>query len=200
MAGHCTRCGAAIIDGAAFCAGCGTAVAGATMGSYSSYEPRAYTHGSFGAASGNVEPLQAMFIPFKRYADFKGRSSRNEYWMFTLLYWAVMIFGFVLVGVGGAMDGNKRGGDVPLLGGIGIAIVILWWLVTIIPGLALDVRRLHDQDKTGALVILFILLGFMFSFIGWIVQVIFMCIDGTPGPNKYGPDPKSWGNAADVFD
>ena len=198
MAGAAAGRGGVGFDGAAFCAGCGTAVAGASMGSYSSYQPRPYTHGSFGAASGNVEPLQAMFIPFKRYADFKGRSSRNEYWMFTLLYWAVMIFGFVLVGIGGASDENQP--DVPLIAGIGIAIVILWWLVTIIPCLALDVRRLHDQDKTGALVILFVILSFMFSFIGWIVQVIFMCIDGTPGPNKYGPDPKSWGNAADVFD
>lgn len=224
MDGTCTGCGAALSGGAAFCASCGKPAAGARHTPTSSsptspsptspspyapspytpyernpFEQHAYRHGSYGKASGNVPPMQAMFIPFQRYADFKGRSSRLEYWMFTFLYWAVMIFGFALVGIGGVSDQNQPGGDVPLIAGIGFAIIILWWLVTIIPCLALDVRRLHDQDKTGALVILFIGLTFIISFFGWIVQTVFMCIDGTPGPNQYGPDPKGTVDTGDIF-
>jgi uncharacterized membrane protein YhaH (DUF805 family) len=219
MDGTCTGCGAALSGGAAFCASCGKPVAGARHSPTSSsptspspnapppytpyernpFEQHTYRHGSYGRASGNVSPMQAMVIPFQRYADFKGRSSRLEYWMFTLLYWAVMIFGFALVGIGGATAEKSQGGDLPLLGGIGITIVILWWLVTIIPCLALDVRRLHDQDKAGALVILFIGLTFIFSIFGWIVQTVFMCIDGTPGPNQYGPDPNGPVDTGDIF-
>ena len=40
-----------------------------------------------------------MFLPFKRYVDFEGRSTRLEYWMFTLLWWIVIILftGMIIV-------------------------------------------------------------------------------------------------------
>jgi uncharacterized membrane protein YhaH (DUF805 family) len=48
-----------------------------------------------------------------------------------------------------------------------------------------QVRRLHDQDKSGWL----ILLSFI-PYIGGLILLVLMLIDGTPGANRYGPDPK----------
>jgi uncharacterized membrane protein YhaH (DUF805 family) len=69
----------------------------------------------------------------------------------------------------------------------------LFSLVSLIPGLAVSVRRLHDQDRSGWL----LLLG-LIPFLGWFALLVFMCLDGTHGANRFGPDPKQPSNA-DVF-
>jgi len=37
--------------------------------------------------------------------------------------------------------------------------------------------------------------------LGWLVLLVFYCLDGTPGDNRFGPDPKGRGaqNIADIF-
>ena len=67
-----------------------------------------------------------------------------------------------------------------------IAIFLVISFSIIIPSLAVQVRRLHDLDKSGW----FILLNFM-PFIGSIIVLVFMCMDGTRGPNRFGDDPKA---------
>ncbi len=57
-----------------------------------------------------------------------------------------------------------------------------------IPGLAVGVRRMHDQDKSGW----WLLIAFI-PIIGWIVLLVFYLTDGTRGANQYGPDPKANG-------
>jgi uncharacterized membrane protein YhaH (DUF805 family) len=119
-----------------------------------------------------------MILPYKRYFEFTGRSRRKEYWMFTLLQ-VLIIFGLIAI----AFAFSSAGEDTVLTilyGGLG-----LWFLVTFIPNLAVQVRRFHDQDLTGWLS----LLGFI-PYIGGLIILVFMCIDGKRGPNKYGPDPK----------
>lgn len=119
-----------------------------------------------------------MILPYKRYFEFTGRSRRKEYWMFTLLQFLI-----VLAIVALAFGFSSAGEDTVMLvlyGGVGI-----WLLATFIPSLAVQVRRFHDQDLTGWLV----LLGFI-PYIGGLIILVFMCIDGKRGPNKYGPDPK----------
>jgi hypothetical protein len=63
----------------------------------------------------------------------------------------------------------------------GTAILGIFWLGTIIPAIAVAVRRMHDQDRSG----------------WWILcpiaNIIFLFIDGTPGTNRFGPDPKGRG-------
>jgi uncharacterized membrane protein YhaH (DUF805 family) len=72
--------------------------------------------------------------------------------------------------------------------------MMLFVLGSFIPGLAVTVRRFHDQDKSGWLV----LLNFI-PYLGGFIVFIFMCLDGTRGENSYGPDPKAWNNDG-VFD
>ena len=137
-----------------------------------------------------------MILPYKRYFDFSGRSRRLEYWVFQLLYvlmFVVLILLFVAVGAAteyGGSDGMQTTAVVFLV------LFVIFILGSIIPGLAVQVRRFHDQDKSGWLV----LLSFI-PYIGWLIVLVFMCIEGTHGENAYGLDPKhSDGHAlGDVF-
>jgi uncharacterized membrane protein YhaH (DUF805 family) len=57
-------------------------------------------------------------------------------------------------------------------------------LALFLPSLAVSVRRLHDLDRSGWWILLvFVIL------IGWIVLIVWNCTKGTPGPNRFGPDP-----------
>ena len=58
-------------------------------------------------------------------------------------------------------------------------------LVTLIPSLALGARRLHDINRTGWWLLLWLV-----PVIGWIVLIMWAIKRGDNGPNKYGPDPR----------
>jgi uncharacterized membrane protein YhaH (DUF805 family) len=123
-----------------------------------------------------------MIMPIKRYADFEGRSRRKEYWMFVLFQFLLLVpVGIIL----SLFSATEAGGE-STLGGIFLIVVGLIYLgVFLIPGIAVQVRRFHDQDKSGW----FILLGFI-PYVGSIVLLVFMCLEGTKGSNRFGPDPK----------
>lgn len=118
--------------------------------------------------------LNYMLMPFRKYAQFQGRSRRAEYWWFTLF---VVIVSVVLTLIDSALFGGEMGG-LGILSGI-------FSLATIVPSLAVGVRRLHDTDRSGW----WILIG-LIPLIGAIVLLVFYVQDGTPGTNKFGPSPK----------
>jgi uncharacterized membrane protein YhaH (DUF805 family) len=125
-----------------------------------------------------------MLMPLKRYADFSGRSRRKEYWMFLL---GVIIAAVILSIVEGVL------GMQGMVGGVYGPLTLLLILGIIIPGIAVQVRRFHDQDKSGW----FVLLG-LIPFVGGLIVLVFMLLEGTKGPNRFGPDPK--GENAQVFE
>lgn len=128
--------------------------------------------------------MEWMILPLKRYADFQGRSRRKEYWMFTLgVVIVAILVAFVEVALG--LDGSVGDSYGPL--------TLLLLLAIIIPGIAVQVRRFHDQDKSGW----FVLIG-LIPFVGSLIVFVFMCLAGTDGPNRFGPDPKD-PHAEDVF-
>ena len=88
---------------------------------------------------------------------------------------------FILISIGGAIGGET-------LSGILMIPFVLAVLALFVPSLAVAVRRLHDQDKSGWWLLI--------SFIpfGGIVLIVFYCLEGTPGPNQFGPDPKGGGD------
>ena len=116
----------------------------------------------------------AIRLGFQHYVDFKGQSSRAEYWWFAL---------FIVVGdiITTAIDTIVLGTD---LGGTGL-LAAVWGLATLIPSLAIGVRRLHDINKSGWWLLLWFVLV-----IGWIVMIVWAIKRGDEGPNKYGPDPR----------
>ena len=120
--------------------------------------------------------LEWATLPLKRYADFSGRSRRKEYWLFVLGFIIAIIAAMTVESLLGMSDMIGEGyGPLSLLVILGLFI----------PALAVQVRRFHDQNKSGW----FVLLGFI-PFIGSIVVIVFMCFEGTRGDNRFGPDPK----------
>ena len=120
--------------------------------------------------------LEWMLLPLKRYADFSGRSRRKEYWMFVL---GVFLGAIVLSIVEGIL------GMSGMVGGVYGPLTTIFLLAVIIPSIAVQVRRFHDQDKSGWMV----LLAFI-PILGGLAVLIFMCLEGTRGSNRFGPDPK----------
>ena len=140
-----------------------------------------------------------MTLAFKRYAEFTGRSRRMEYWMFTLLNAIVVtVLMLVIFGAGGAagmfnadMNGNPSAGLGALFGGMGLLIVV-YALAVLLPSIAVTVRRLHDRDMSGWWY-LGAIIGGMIPLVGFLISIAFlvlMALPGTPGPNRFGPDPK----------
>ncbi len=137
--------------------------------------------------------MEWMLMPLKRYAEFSGRSRRKEYWMF-FLFNMIVLFGLAIVGgILGAFTPSATG-EMGLGSGLVIGLFGLYALAIFIPSLAVQVRRFHDQDKSGW----FVLLGFI-PYVGGIVVLVFMCLEGTKGKNRFGDDPKMSDNVGDVF-
>jgi uncharacterized membrane protein YhaH (DUF805 family) len=131
--------------------------------------------------------MQWMILPLKRYFDFKGRSRRKEFWMFVL-------FGIIAGVAATIVDASLGYGSVSSSVGDGSAnfafesngpVVIIVWLALLIPSIACAVRRLHDTDRSGWWLLLIFI-----PIIGWIVLIVFYCLDGTSGTNRFGADPK----------
>lgn len=103
----------------------------------------------------------------KNYVGFQGRASRAEFWQFALVN---IIISIILGIVDTAIKSQ-------ILGGI-------YDLAILLPALAVLTRRLHDTDRSAWWLLLYIVI-----FVGWIVLIVFAALEGTPGDNKYGPNP-----------
>lgn len=116
------------------------------------------------------------------YANFSGRARRKEYWMFTLVNTIIITILYAILISSIDMNTGKMSG----LGSI-IGIVLgIYSLAIIVPSLAVTIRRFHDQDKSGWM----FLLAFIPA-IGGLIVFVFMCLEGTKGDNRFGPDPKA---------
>ena len=113
----------------------------------------------------------------EKYADFTGRARRAELWWYALVNIGVVVGIFILSFVLGSISDT--------LGVIGIVLYVVYWLGTLVPSLAVAVRRLHDTSKSG-----WMLLVGLIPFVGGIVLLVFYLIDGDPAENQYGPSPK----------
>lgn len=110
----------------------------------------------------------------KNYVGFSGRAHRTEFWMFVLINFVIsLVLGFV-----DGVLGTRSGAGMGVLQG-------LYALAVFLPSLAVAVRRLHDTGRTGW----WLLIGFI-PVIGWIVLIVFYCLDSEQGDNQYGPNPK----------
>jgi uncharacterized membrane protein YhaH (DUF805 family) len=110
--------------------------------------------------------LGAIKGAFSKYATFKGRASRSEYWYYTLYYFALF-----LIPILGASDTTG------IFGIIGVLAI----LASIIPFYSVMVRRLHDTGKSGW--------WWWISLIplGGIAVLVFLCQEGESKDNVYGP-------------
>jgi len=123
--------------------------------------------------------MEWMILPYKRYAEFSGRSRRKEYWMFAL-FMVIVYTVLAIVAGGSAFSSEPEAGM-----GLGFILMGIFAIASFIPALAVQVRRFHDQGRSGWFVLLNLI-----PYIGSLAVIVFMCLDGTPGPNEYGEDPK----------
>lgn len=154
-----------------------------------------------------------MILPYRRYFDFSGRSRRKEYWFFALFTTLVMMA--VGLGMAATIVSSLQGftlASAAALTNAGAAFWVfltflgLFFLASIIPGVAVQVRRLHDLGVSGWWYLVFIVAGGALDQVpnvgpslnslislGWIV---WMFMPGTKGANRYGEDPKDPVNVA----
>ena len=116
---------------------------------------------------------------FRKYFEFSGRARRREYWMFTLFNVLAGLAAAIVGGVFSAVTGSL----IPLF-----LLVGVYFLGSFVPGLAVGVRRLHDTGRSGAWMLLSLVP--IVNYVGWIVLLVFDCLDSEQGPNQYGPNPK----------
>ena len=124
--------------------------------------------------------VEAVKSAYQKYITFSGRAARSELWWWTLFQVIANVVIAAIFGGGhmamgdGAMNMHYQGG----------LVANLWALANFLPGLAVAIRRLHDLDKSGwwSLIVLIPL-------VGWIILIVWYCTKGTPGANRFGPEP-----------
>ena len=137
--------------------------------------------------------MESMLRPYRRYFDFSGRSRRREYWLFKLFWYLVTLacVAVMFAGVPWGADGPDTKPGFMLWAGL--SAMMLFWLGSIVPSIAVAVRRFHDQDLSGWMY----LLNFIPS-LGALIVFVFMVIEGNRGANRFGHDPQG-SNTADIF-
>ena len=220
---HCRTCGATVLEGAAVCVGCGMPPgAGRAFCRNCGAEthPQAVTCVRCGVPLGGAPSagygLWGGFLRCldSRYADFKGRSSRTEYWGFSLflLLFAASALGLIWLLARQGFEG---------------AVVLFTFFYALagaifVPSLAAMWRRFHDAGVNGGLALLsasaagagcgwlFFLIAvrmtadrlappiptellvpaLVLAILGMVPFLVVACMDSVPGKNRYGPNPK----------
>lgn len=114
---------------------------------------------------------EAIKSYFKNYAVFKGRSRRSAFW-YSVLFTALVSTAAGIINPGSLDENGWRNPG---------ALENLWSLATLIPSLAISFRRLHDTGKSGAN-----LFWIFLPVIGWIILLVALVKDSSPGANHYG--------------
>ena len=120
---------------------------------------------------------EAIKSVYSHYATFDGRSRRSEYWYFALFVFIAYVVGVVLT--------KALGSIAEFLGTLAGIAIALFWLATLVPSIAVGVRRLHDTGRSGW----WLLIG-LIPIVGSIVLIVFYVQDSQPGTNDYGLSPK----------
>jgi uncharacterized membrane protein YhaH (DUF805 family) len=156
----------------------------------------------------DLSPIGWALRPFRRYADFTGRSPRAEYWWYTT---AVLVF----LGCAVLIEHLIA---IPVVFGLYGPVSLAFLFGTLLASLAVQVRRLHDLNWSGWwLLILYVpeiltevarrvgasvglvgLFSLMLAFAS-IAGLVLFARRGTDGPNRYGPDPYGGDALEEVF-
>jgi uncharacterized membrane protein YhaH (DUF805 family) len=108
--------------------------------------------------------IESVKSAFKNYVNFNGRASRAEYWWYIL---------FVILAAILAMF-------------ISVKLYAIVWLGTLLPSLAVAIRRMHDVGKSGWYILI------------PIYSLILVLTEGQKGDNQYGADPYGGGIKEDI--
>ena len=121
--------------------------------------------------------VQAVKSYFIRWNDFKGRSSRSEYWWATLFTYLVII----LLQVVQVMLAQAES----VLALLAMITILVFLLFLTIASFAVMVRRIHDVNRSGWWFLIYFTIIGIFVLLYWYVQ------KGDEADNRYGSDPLS---------
>ncbi|MBR4177716.1 MAG: DUF805 domain-containing protein [Bacilli bacterium] len=115
--------------------------------------------------------VEALKEFFNNYANFNGRTSRKTFWLTVLgIFIVSFVVGFVAGFIGGVINNAM----------ITTVITSIYYLAVLVPSLAIDIRRLHDINKSGW----WLLICFV-PFVGSIILLVFMCLPSVDEGNNY---------------
>ncbi len=115
---------------------------------------------------------------WKQYIDFQGRARRKEYWVFTLVNIIIYLLFYIL---SFSMMYDSSG----ILSLTTSIIFFLYTVATILPSIAVTMRRLHDTGRSGWWYLLNVI-----PLVGSICLLVLLCLDSEPGENQWGENPK----------
>jgi uncharacterized membrane protein YhaH (DUF805 family) len=113
------------------------------------------------------DTMEQFIDALKKYADFSGRATRKQYWMFVLFYMIIYIALAVI--------------DTVLQT---FVLSLIFSLALLIPSISVAARRLHDTGRTGWWQLIYLV-----PLIGLIVMIVFLVQDSHE-ENQYGANPK----------
>jgi len=116
------------------------------------------------------------------YASFGARARRKEYWGY-YLFWAITAVALSAIGFGidGTLGNLDAGVEEPIAG---LALPGLFVLATLLPSIAVTVRRIHDLGLSGWFYLLIVL-----PYVGSLIIFVFALIPSQKHENKWGPVP-----------
>lgn len=117
---------------------------------------------------------QAIATCLNKYADFRGRAGRPEFWWFFLF---VVIASWLAAVVDSLLFSGYAAGPVVVTGPFGF----ITNLGVLLPSLAVGARRLHDTGRTGWWQVLLLL-----PCVGLLLLAIFWALPGKRWANKHG--------------
>lgn len=126
-------------------------------------------------------PSRSMWKYFKecmttKYFRFRGRARRKEFFGFLVIYYALAILCFLIGGLFSLINE-----EAVMVGVVPFAILTV---ATIIPSIAVEVRRFHDIGRGGGWIFIACV-----PYIGWIIALIMWCVD-SEYENRFGDSPK----------
>jgi len=107
---------------------------------------------------------QAILTCFKKFADFKGRARRSEFWYFELFCVLISLIFSIFI--------NED-------------VATIAMLITLIPNIAVSVRRLHDINRSGWWMLIALI-----PIIGILLLLFWATQEGSSASNQYGEPPK----------
>ena len=129
--------------------------------------------------------LKLLATPHKRMLKFSGRSRRSEYWLFQVqfIFLLCLIYGFDAAGL--SVSDEYKWFNLPIsLDEVIYSLINVTFLYALIPSVSLISRRLHDTNRSFFWALLLIIP------ICSIILLVFFCLRGTVGENRYGTNPR----------
>tara|TARA_Y100000748_G_scaffold184171_1_gene154190 strand:+ start:84 stop:491 length:408 start_codon:yes stop_codon:yes gene_type:complete len=128
-----------------------------------------------------IDAIKSAII--ENYFNFSGRARRSEYNYF-LLFNILIAIGFSIIATLLASTADNIFAALTSLGWL-MAVQGIVYLLLFIPSIALAVRRLHDINRTGWM--LLVMVFFSFLIIPYFVLLYWVILkEGDSGPNNYG--------------